>query len=72
MSSPWGQRGVIIKEFGWTYDYLLWGIPWINVQLMLDDAPRSVDNDPDEKDQTYEKKSLDTKEDIVNYLKGQL
>lgn len=40
MNSPWGQRGEICQHFGWTYDYLLRGIAWINVQLMMADAPR--------------------------------
>lgn len=40
LNSPWGQRGEICQHFGWTYDYLLRGIAWINVQLMLADGAR--------------------------------
>ena len=73
LSSPWGVRGAILKEFRWTYDYLLWGISWINVQLMLDDAAKTIDIDPKENtDVGVEKRNLNTKEDIINYLKGQL
>lgn len=73
MSSPWGIRGEILKTFGWAYDYLLWGIAWINVQLMLDDAARTVDIDPKDRDMAgAEKRTLKSKEDIINYLKGQL
>ena len=34
LNSPWGNRGEIIKSFGWTYDYLLWGISWLNVHVI--------------------------------------
>lgn len=30
------------SHFHWQRDYLLWGISWVNVQLMLADMP-SVD-----------------------------
>ena len=34
------------SHFHWQRDYLLWGISWVNVQLMLADMP-SVDYDED-------------------------
>ena len=40
MKSPWGNRGEICKTFGWTYEYLLWGISWLNVNMMMADAAR--------------------------------
>ena len=45
LNSPWGSRGELCKNFGWTYDYLLWGISWLNVQLMVADAARIKDLD---------------------------
>lgn len=45
MRSPWGQRAAICEHFGWTYDYLLRGIAWVNVQLMLADSARIKDKE---------------------------
>ena len=73
LNSPWGNRGEIIKSFGWTYDYLLWGISWLNVQIMLADAAR-VEQEPEQtdgnKDGGKPPVQLKTKDDIKNYLKG--
>lgn len=33
------MRGAVLSHFGWSYDYLLWGISWRNVTLMMADAP---------------------------------
>jgi len=57
--------------FGWTYDYLLWGISWMNVQTMLADAPKpeKVKNDESGKNKVVHRE-LKTKEDIKNYVKG--
>ncbi|HBG40089.1 MAG TPA: hypothetical protein DDW85_01580 [Porphyromonadaceae bacterium] len=75
MNSPWGYRGGILERFGWTYEYLLWGISWLNVRIMLDDATRSVDDE--ENDESGKGNSgpvihrdLKTKEDIMNYVNG--
>jgi hypothetical protein len=71
MNSPWGHFGGILERFGWTYDYLLWGISWINVELIMEDALRVIDNDQDNPDGgKIERKELKTKEDIKNYIKG--
>lgn len=70
MNSPWGRFGAIMERFGWTYDYLLWGISWINIEIMLDDVVRIVDVDKKPDDGNVEKKELKTKEDIKNYIKG--
>lgn len=57
-----------MKAYGWSYDYLLWGISWLNVQMILADALR-VDND--HKDNTGESEAvkLESKEDIKNFFK---
>lgn len=69
MQSPWGSRGELCKTYGWSYDYLLWGITWLNVQLMVADAARLKDEDK-ETDKKVERRELKTKEDIKNYIKG--
>ena len=30
------------KETGWSHSYILWGEPWITLQLKLSDLPRTV------------------------------
>ena len=50
LNSPWGNRGAILEHFGWTYEYLLCGVAWVNVQLMLADAARMKDRNDEEKD----------------------
>lgn len=66
-----------MRSYGWTYDYLLWGISWLNVQLMIADAPRTKDLPKDENsnvidESKVEHRELKTKEDIKNYIKGML
>jgi hypothetical protein len=39
MHSPWGAIYPIMKETGWSKHYILWRISWINVQLIMADAP---------------------------------
>lgn len=55
MNTSFGLRGVICERFGWTLDYLENKIPWMDVHLMMIDAPRfepnsENDNEVDEKD----------------------
>lgn len=40
MNSPWGIIFNLIKETSLTYHDILWKVSWINIQMMLDDAPR--------------------------------
>src|SRR3546814_7744873 len=40
LNSPWGMIYTIVKDPGWTWHYVLWRVAWINVQMMLADAPR--------------------------------
>lgn len=59
---------------------MLWGISWINVQLMIADAPRYIGKRDDDKTEFDENgmpkggkvvhRTLKTKEDIKNYIKG--
>lgn len=66
-----------MRGFGWSYEYLLWGISWLNLQLMIADAPRTKEMPTDEEGNPIEEgevieQELTTKEDIKNYLKGYL
>lgn len=54
---------------------MLWGISWLNVQLMIADASRSKDLPLDEDGNPIDESAtftqeLTSKEDIKNYLKG--
>lgn len=57
-----------MKTYGWSYDYLLWGISWLNVQMMLADALR-VDNNQEGGAGESEAVKLESKEDIKNFFK---
>ncbi|MBD1394259.1 hypothetical protein [Mucilaginibacter glaciei] len=48
MHSPWGYNFNIIKELGFTWHYLMWGISWINLQMMLADAPAYESSDKED------------------------
>lgn len=34
--------GNVCEKFGWTYDYVLWGISYVNLQLLLKDCVQTV------------------------------
>jgi hypothetical protein len=63
--SPYGIRGAICERFGWTYDYLMNGIPWFDVHLMMLDAPfyqyddKKGDNPTDQPDKSPPQKLND-------------
>lgn len=57
-----------MKTYGWSYDYLLWGISWLNVQMILADALR-VDNDQEGNAEESDAVKLENKEDIKNFFK---
>lgn len=38
--SIWGQIDMIINRYHWPFDYVLWGVSWGNLRLMLSDALR--------------------------------
>jgi len=55
LNSLWGSLWSVCTATGWTLDYLIWGIAWINLQMMITDAPRYVSgqkteeiNEPDD------------------------
>lgn len=39
MNSPWGLVWHIATQTGWTADYIMHGIAWINLRMMMADAP---------------------------------
>lgn len=49
MRSPYGTRGQILSHFGWTWNYLLWGIKWNVVLRMLIDMPKYKHEEKEEK-----------------------
>lgn len=40
LNSLWGVIGHIADKTGWTWDYILHGVSWINLRLMLADMPK--------------------------------
>lgn len=62
MNSPWGIEYNIIKQTGWTRHYVLWGESWINIRLMLADAPVF-------KNVPKQGKELEDEEDFKEFLK---
>ena len=71
MHSPWGSRGEICKAYSWTYEYLLWGISWLNVNMMMADAAR-INTDEIEKttDDEVVEVQLKTKQDLKKFITG--
>ncbi|WP_262246955.1 hypothetical protein [Parapedobacter soli] len=37
--SPQGHRAQVCAHFGWTMQYMLWGISWMQLHKMLVDQP---------------------------------
>ena len=64
LNSPWGTRASICAHFSWTYDYLLWGISWLNVQMFLSDLP-SYESGKKGEDSFHQ---VENKEDLQAYL----
>lgn len=43
--SLWGGLlDVLIGKYGWTLDYLLWGISYLNIQMLLSDTIQTFSN----------------------------
>ena len=47
LKSPWGMEAAVCAHFHWTREYLLWGVSWQNVQMMLIDMPTPVYDEDD-------------------------
>ena len=61
--------------YGRSYDYLLWGNSWLNVQMIITDAPKIKERQQNGEETSDNgkpviRRELKTKEDIKNYIKG--
>ena len=70
MKSPWGNRGEICKTPGWTYEHLLWGISWLNVNMMMADAARLDTTEQEPVQENVVEVKLKTKEDLRKFITG--
>jgi hypothetical protein len=43
----------ICEATGWTYQYVMDGVSWINIKMMLADAPRYVSGNRKKKDEDF-------------------
>ena len=68
MNSPWGLLSEIATQYGWTLDYILDGISWANIQLMMADSIKSVKKKDDDHD--YDNLPQATDDDIKNWANG--
>jgi hypothetical protein len=53
----------IATATGWSIDYILWGVSWINLQLMIADAPRYVTGNKMKRG-----KPIESKEDMMAFM----
>lgn len=54
---------------GWTLEYLLWNISWINLQMMIIDAPRYNTGDSKKKEEIIpEPESIEELDEIMRRL----
>ena len=60
--SLWGLIFSIARETGWHWNEVLWKVSWVNIRVMLADAPGY-------KKQPEVKKQLETEEDFKAFLK---
>lgn len=67
LNSPFGRRGAICQNFGWTWDYLLHGIAWAVVQRIMCDLP-SYDSENDD-DVVLTEDNADT---IMNFINNMM
>ena len=69
--SIWGQIDTIAERYKWTVDYILWGISWANLQLMMSDALRTdYKSKDDEQDNSGMPRTIDLNDPgAMNMLK---
>ena len=66
--SPFGFIWQIASATGWSVDYILNGVNFQTLIMMLSDAPRYIDSREQKKDQTEEEEA----EDIVGFFQSNL
>lgn len=59
--------GTIAAHYGWTYNYIMWGVAWVNLQAIMADEQRYEYNKSD-KDKGITVNTLEKPEDIKNHL----
>ena len=64
MHSPWGINFNIIKEMGLSWHELLWQISWVNIRMMIADAPGYKSGKG-----TSKGKELESEDDFREFLK---
>lgn len=64
MNSPWGMIFNLVKETNLTWDFIMWKIGWINIKMMLADAPSYK---PGKTEQQAE--PLESEDDFKEFLK---
>jgi hypothetical protein len=70
LKSPYGQRGSILSNFGWTWKYLHWDIKWAIVQRMLIDAPSYSNSSKKDSEGNYIEKIQAEQDDWEKMLKN--
>ena len=63
LHSPWGTIWSIATATGWTFNYIIWGIAWVNLRMMIADAPRYVTGDKVKKGPPIERPA-----DLIEFL----
>jgi hypothetical protein len=63
LHSPWGTIWSIAAATGWTLDYILWGISWMNLEMMIADAPRYVTGE-----EVKRGKPIESETDLATFL----
>ena len=58
LNSLWGMIGMIMKELHMSWDEILYKRSWINIKMMLADAPRLSKKDPKDKSNETDRKTL--------------
>ncbi|GHV32136.1 hypothetical protein FACS1894177_07850 [Bacteroidia bacterium] len=59
--SPFGVMWRVQKETGWTDEYLLWQIPWVNVRMkLIDEIPYEYNG--------KSAKTIENEDELIEFL----
>lgn len=64
LNSLWGSIWSICTNTGWSMHYVLWRVAWINIEMMISDAP-SYSSATEDK----ETKTAETEDELKEFLK---
>lgn len=62
----------MIKYFRFSWDYVLWGIPWVNIMMLLATIPvyeSDNDDEPKKEETAGDGIEVDTPDDLKAFLK---